>query len=386
MPANVKMMLIKDPIKQLTSNKRKSNHLLFRALDGRPLRAMTELKKIPEFDPMFLSAKNPHPLDMTIKFVEETHVYYVKFHTGNFSCEHVLSTSGFVGNYFSHFNADLIVSKMGQRTRNTKYKGMTNDQIKAAWQKNGEQASAIGTNFHFLLESYYNGMDLTPYDDYGVVQQFRRWHEKHVVPQKLVPFRSEQRMRTDLKTRLTGTADMLFALAVQDPASGVLKLVMRDWKFSKEIKFSSPFPGTYGCCSHLDNCNFNKYLLQQNVYKYMLERFYTNWKYQGHVYERVEVVDMALAVFHDSQDDFQHINLTSIQPLIEEMFLDREQQLKYLLTGDEKKSEEVIMGVITKPDVFSSSPKREQKIDSQILLIPADDEDDDDNVPLEPFA
>lgn len=118
----------------------------------------------------------------------------------------------------------------------------------------------------------------------------------------------------------------------------------------------------------------------------MLERFYTNWKYQGHVYERVEVVDMALAVFHDSQDDFQHINLTSIQPLIEEMFLDREQQLKYLLTGDEKKSEEVIMGVITKPDVFSSSPKREQKIDSQILLIPADDEDDDDNVPLEPFA
>lgn len=385
MPAQVKMMLIQEPTKSRRSNKRKTN--------GRPLRAMTELKTVPEFDPLFLAAKNPHALDMTIKFVEDTHTYYVKFHTQAFSCEHVLSTSGFVGNYFSHFDPDAIVQKMGSRTRNAKYRGMSNEQIKEAWKKNGENASAIGTNFHFLLESYYNGMDLTPFDEYGVIQQFRRWHDKYVVPQKLVPFRSEQRMRTDLKTRLTGTADMLFALPLQDPASGVLKLVLRDWKFSKEIKFSSPFPGTYGCCSKLDNCNYNKYLLQQNIYKYMLERFYTNWKYQGHVYKRVEIVEMALAVFHDSQDDFQHIDLPAIQPLIEEMFLDREQQLKYLLAGDEKKAEAVIMGVISTPDLTSSSSSSTSSTystpmstEQEPLLIIDEDEEDEDDIPLQPLV
>jgi hypothetical protein len=376
MPASVKMMLINQPYKILKSKKRKS--ILSQPGEEKNITiAMTELKEIPDFDPVFLSAKNPHPLDMTIKFMEDSHTYYVKFHTGNFSCEHVLSTSGFVGNYFSHFDPETIVKKMGNHTRIRKYKGMTNDQIKTVWRENGEQASKIGTNFHFLLESFYNGMDLKPYDKYGVVQQFRRWHEKHVVPQKLIPFRSEQRMRTDLNTRLTGTADMLFALPVQDHTSGVLKLVMRDWKFSKEIKFSSSFPGTYGCCSHLDNCNFNKYLLQQNVYKYILEKFYTNWKYQGHIYKRVEVVDMALAVFHDSQEDFQHIELMFVQPLIEEMFLEREQQLKYLLVGDEKKAESVIMGVTSS---FITTPT-EQRDDPQVLI----DEDDDDDI-LEPLT
>lgn len=403
MPANVKMMVIKEPTKKPRSNKRKTGEV-DRAPDGRRLRAMTELKTIPEFNPMFLAAKNPHPLDLSIKFVEESHTYFVKFHTGNFSCEHVLSTSGFVHNYFGHFDADKIVKKMGQRTRNMKYKGMSNSQIKAAWKKSGEEASAIGTNFHFLLESYYNGFDLTPYDDYNVVQQFRRWHQKHVVPHKLVPFRSEQRMRTDLKTRLTGTADMLFALPDQDPTSGVLKLVMRDWKFSKQIKFSSPFGESFGCCSQLDDCNYSHYLLQQNTYKYMLEQFYKNWKYQGHTYLHVEIVGMALAVFHDSQEDFQHIVLPEIQPLIEEMFLDREQQLKHLMSGDEKKAEAVIKGIITTPNLTapssslsssssssssSSTPMstEPQQGEPQILLISADDEDDeDDDEPLEPLS
>ena len=386
MPASVKMMLIKDqkPSAKKTNKRKISvNEMECKS----PLRAMTELKSVPSFDPQFLAAKNPHALDLTIKFIEKTHTYYVKFHTQPFSCEQVMSTSGFVGNYFSHFDPDKIVKNMGQRTRSTKYRGMTNEQIKEVWRKNGEEASTIGTNFHFLLESFYNGMDLKPFDNFKVIQQFRRWHAKYVVLHKLVEFRSEQRMRTNLKTRLTGTADMLFALPSQNPESGTLKLVLRDWKFSKKISFSSPFPGSYGCCSHLDNCNYSKYLLQQNVYKYMLEKFYTNWKYQGNVYPRVEIVDMALAVFHDLQDDYQHIDIPSVQNVVEEMFLDREQQLKYLLAGEEKKAEAVIMGVIKTPtlvhDVSKASVKVLQQPEPEIILVDTDEEDDE---PLEPLA
>jgi hypothetical protein len=296
---------------------------------------MEKLLKEPDFVPAFLSAKNPHALDATIRFVESTHTYYVNFKCNNFICEHVMSTSGLVHAYFKPFDADHIISKMGKKSRGTpRYRGMSNAEIKQSWADAGTKASGEGTKFHFLLESFYNGMNLGPFENYKVIEQFRNWEKEVLAPLNVLPFRSEQRFRTGLQHRLTGTADMLFTMKNQNVKSNTLKILIVDWKFSKKITRSSVFGKGFGICNVLDDCNYNHYLLQQNIYKYFLETYYKNWKFNGKVYENVEVVGMHLAVFHDTRDTYESIILPDVQEIVVEMMQDREIQLKRILAGD----------------------------------------------------
>lgn len=299
---------------------------------------MSELESVPDFDPIFLAAKNPHPLDETIRFKEDTHTYWVSFVTGQFMTEHVLSISGFLKSYFPHFDADKVLA--GMRKKNTKYAGMTNQQIKALWEKNGKTASEIGTRFHFLLECYFNGMSLEKYRKYRVIQYFFDWKHQHVDALGLVPFRTEQRMRTGINLRLTGTADALFVCPKQDFSTGVLNLVMYDWKFSKEIKRDNRYQNGHGVCSDLDNCNYNHYLLQQNCYKWILEKFYTNWKFDGKIWPRVRVTKMALVVLHDTNPSALHIELPNIQNLVEKMMEERKVKLEALCNNNGGAGEE----------------------------------------------
>ena len=295
---------------------------------------MEELVQIPDFEPDRLSKLVPHPRDASIQFVESTHTYYVQFVPGEkHSSEHILSVSGLVHHYFPSFNAEEIVKKLGPKTRNLKYKGMTNEEIIHQWTESGRIASEIGTKFHFLLECSYNGMDLTPFHSYNVVQQFLHWRNDWPIKHSWVPFRTEMRLFTDLSTRVTGTADALFAHEHQDPSSGVLQLIMVDWKFSKEIKRSNFFERGFGVCAGLDNCNYSTYQLQQNMYKYILEHFYFDWEYKGHTYAKVSVVKMMLAVFHDVRPDYEAIELPDCQLLIGAMLKDRKGQMAQLVAG-----------------------------------------------------
>jgi hypothetical protein len=336
---------------------------------------MSHLLKEPDFNAGFLAAKNPHPLDRTIRFVESSHTYFVNFEFGKFISDHVMSTSALVHSYFSDFDPDKIISKMGPKSRNSsKYRGMSSEQIKKMWTDSGTKASSEGTKFHFLLECVWNNMSLEPFANYKVIKQYMKWKSEVLDPLNVVAFRSEQRMRTGLEHRITGSADQLFVYKNQDMNSNVLKILIVDWKFSKKITRSSFFGSGIGVCGVLDDCNYSHYLLQQNIYKHMLEKYYGNWTYNGKTFEKIEIAGMHLAVFHDTRTTYESIILPDVQEIVLDMMADRKEQLAKIMAGDINAQLVPIENAVKLANVESD--------ERNMVFSGVQDDEDDEIVPL----
>jgi hypothetical protein len=260
----------------------------------------------PTFDPISLAEETPHPLDVAVTFEEETHTYAVQYEeNGPFSEEGIISTSGFVHGYFGHFDADVIIPKMrrGRNFATSKYADMTDIEIKTSWEMNGARASTRGTLLHFLLECHMNGFDLAKSEYAGLedVQSYFRWRKEYFEPAGLVPFRTELRFSTGPDLRLTGTADLLAIREDHGPPTetgGVLSLHLLDWKFSKGVQSENRFGSGSGPCKKMPDCNGSHYSLQQNIYRWFIETYHGNWKWRGHEYTSVKIIDMRLVVFH----------------------------------------------------------------------------------------
>ena len=281
----------------------------------------------PEFEPVALALATPHAYDDRIRFTEHDHKYFVNFDaaTDDFESEGVTSTSTFVHQFFPSFNPPEVIRKMraGKNFATSKYAGMTDGEIQRLWKRNGEQASKRGTLLHFLLECHNNGYDLAS-SDYGSipeVQDYLRWRQRHFTG--LVAFRTELRMFTGPDLRLTGTADLIAVREDHPPpeeCGGVLSLHLIDWKFSRAIRMDNRYEHGHGVCADLPNCNHSLYALQQNLYKYMLETFYTRWTWRGHTYTSTRVVSMHLAVFHENHGrEGYYLELPDMQPRVRDM-------------------------------------------------------------------
>ena len=111
---------------------------------------MTESREPPEY----LKRLNPHPRDEFIKFDPIPHIYTVHGELG------YTSVTTWNHSHFSHFDADAIIEKMVKKGTlqdpASKYYGMTPNQIKGLWAKNGKEASESGTSMHEDIEYYYN--------------------------------------------------------------------------------------------------------------------------------------------------------------------------------------------------------------------------------------
>ena len=103
-----------------------------------------------------LSSLHHHPRDDHISFDEPTHKYYV-----NGSCEGNISCTGFIHEFFGHFDAKAIIQKMrrGANWATSKYFGKTDEEIMTEWSNNGKQASAAGTAMHLAIEQFLHGAD-----------------------------------------------------------------------------------------------------------------------------------------------------------------------------------------------------------------------------------
>jgi len=277
-------------------------------------------------DPVYLAEQTPHPKDASIQFEEDTHTYYVNYHMDDgklpdeFLTEGHISASGLIHQYFEEFQPDKAIDLM-RRGRNwnsaNKYYGLTDEEIKTGWEKNGKRCAAEGTWYHGLLERDMNGVYLdgsqglrdSAFGHLPPVQQYLHWKETYFTP-NLEAFRTELRMRGGIGLRLTGTADLIAIRRNHPPpdqCGGVLELHIIDWKFSKEIKQTNKWANHrsgkgygVGLCRDLLDTNFSHYCLQQCLYKRLLETYFPNWVWRGRQYSSVKVVSMKLAVFHEN--------------------------------------------------------------------------------------
>lgn len=208
-----------------------------------------------------------------------------------FNAKGLFSKTTFIGALYAEFDTKEAI-RLGRNGRNSAwYVGKTDEEVAAIWQKIKEEASAAGTLMHFYIECYYNGefhlIDTTT-KEWALFLQF----EELYVKGKLKPFRSEMRFYNS-KLRMCGSVDMLYEyisdqgkpVPVQVPVivDGVLthktvmkrRLVMYDWKRSKEIKNDNPFQkGCVYLTEFMDDCNRKHYDMQLTGYKIMAEAEY----------------------------------------------------------------------------------------------------------------
>lgn len=236
----------------------------------------------------FLSKLNQHPRDLEITFDEGPHIYTIN---GDSS---YTSVTTFNHSHFEHFDADKIIDNMmknSEKWRKNKYYGMTKDEIKGLWNKNGKDASEAGTKMHYDIECYYN--NCANENDSIEYQYFLEFAKNH---SNLKAYRTEWMVfHEDYK--IAGSIDMLF-----ENEDGSLSIY--DWKRCKDIVKSNNW-NKYShneLIDHLPDTNYWHYCLQLNTYKYILENKYDK-----------TIKDMYLVCLHPDKKNYEKIKVCDLQ-------------------------------------------------------------------------
>ncbi len=155
---------------------------------------------------------------------------------------------------------------------------MTDDEIRRAWESNGEDARNRGTEAHLQMELWFNSEPVR-LDD-GEVKVGLEFVRRCLLPIGAKGFRTEWTIFGD-DENVAGCID----LAVTLP-SGDIYLV--DWKRSEKLgKKMYGFGRMKAPLNHLEDCSGCAYAIQLSSYQYIIEKYYGR-----------KVVGRALASIH----------------------------------------------------------------------------------------
>ncbi len=135
------------------------------------------------------------------------------------------------------------------------------------------RARDLGTEMHERIEFFLDAkltraqlLELAATNDAPELLQFIAWYDEWVVPRGLQVFRVELRVKDD-DLEVCGSIDALFL----DPQTD--ELIIVDWKRAKRI-WHRGFNGAHctGVLAGLADCNFIHYSLQQNMYRYIVQK------------------------------------------------------------------------------------------------------------------
>ena len=245
--------------------------------------------------------------DSRIFLEEETHVYYVDDRTD------FMSVTTWNHMHFAEFVPhETVKTTMEKAAREeTKYTGMTREEILKMWADEGDEASRAGTDFHYAVECYYRGkpidQEIQKSVEWSYFLNFARDHSN------LTPYKSEWRV-FDEDLKLAGTIDMTF---VTDDG----KILIYDWKRCKEIRRENTWQSsTTPEISHLQDSNFWHYALQLNTYKYILEKRYNR-----------EVTEMCIVSMHPNNESetYDKYELPNLQAEIADLMIVRMDMMKH---------------------------------------------------------
>ena len=206
--------------------------------------------------------------DGKLSFNEEEHIYSLG---GIEFC----SVSNIVSKFFREFDAVGISLKKcyGNELEAAK--------LREVWESKGSVASQAGTFLHKQIEDYLNGKeipdllcDVCYQGNYVKCSQrldiSREWSYFKAFERNtpFVPFRTEWSIY-DADARMAGTLD--FVCACPD---GTYEIY--DWKRSNKIDPIERNPRANGLngLEHLTDTSYSHYCLQQNLYRYMLQKNY----------------------------------------------------------------------------------------------------------------
>ena len=243
-----------------------------------------------------LESKNRHKNDNRISFDEKEHNYFVDGQKVGFS------VTAIIDKFFAEFDRGYWAKRkaMEKLTRDgvvIDKKALTKaiDEILNKWEEKRRDAAEKGTCLHEKIEDFYNEKH---YEEYPIeFSFFKKFHDKYPA---LTPYRTEWRI-FDASVSIAGTVDMVYKKNNGD-------VFIFDWKRSTKLVdqqgnlLLKDFKYGLEGLSHVEDNSFNRYVLQQNIYKYILESNYG-----------AKVSSMNLLVLHPDYKDFVHLKVPEMQ-------------------------------------------------------------------------
>ena len=236
-----------------------------------------------------LYIKNSHERDGRIRLDTNNHVYRID------NKETYKSVTTVVHEHFEHFDCDKIIKKMksGKYWGNSKYYGMSDQEIKSKWNNEKLNASSKGTLLHENIESFFNSIDIN--DNSIEFQYFLNFMKNHP---NLKPYRTEMRI-FDEKTKVAGTIDMLFINEYN-------QICIFDWKRCKQIRKHNTFKkfANSTIIKHIPDTNYWHYCLQLHIYRNILCKNY---------FKEINISkDMFLVVLHPNNKNYFKIKIEDV--------------------------------------------------------------------------
>ncbi|MCG8894676.1 hypothetical protein G1K73_13085 [Tenacibaculum finnmarkense] len=231
--------------------------------------------------------KNTHKKDSRIKFYSKQHIYTID----NVPAP---SASTIISRFFPEFDIEYWSNRKAPQL------GMSAIEVARMWSDKGKVARDKGTFLHEQIENYYLGEEYSETEEFNLFKQFL---EKHT---NLEPYRSEWRI-FDEKHNIAGTIDLL----VKNEENG---FDIYDWKRSKKIIntfnnlpiTSNQWQSGIGKLNQIDDTSYNRYTLQQSLYRYILEENYG-----------LIINNMFLIVLYPEYDRYYKLNVPYLKKEIE---------------------------------------------------------------------
>lgn len=221
----------------------------------------------------------------SIAFDEESHKYiHPKDETGN---AEYISVTTLIERFFPFDLKRYIERKAEEENR-------TEDDVLDEYLLMRDEAAEKGTYLHNQIECF---LKKDKFDsDSTEFELFLEFYNKEIKPRNLLFFDAERMIFSD-KYNVAGTIDCLFKKVDKD------EYVMLDWKRSKKLIIDGrPRIFGYGYAlselSSLDNSSFNRYCLQQNIYKHIAETEYG-----------MKISSMKLVVLHENYSDYHVVDV-----------------------------------------------------------------------------
>lgn len=198
--------------------------------------------------------ENKHSRDKRIKFYPEPHVYTIDNTPAP-------SASTIIAKFFPEFDSVYWSNRKAPEL------GMTPDEVALMWRTKGETAAKDGTFLHEQIENFFLNQEYEKPEEFHLFESFVK-ENNHIKP-----YRTEWRI-FDEHHHIAGTIDL-----ISKNANGY---EMYDWKRSKKVVNSfngepikiNQWQKGVGQLSDIDDTSYNRYCLQQSLYKYILEKNY----------------------------------------------------------------------------------------------------------------
>jgi len=257
-----------------------------------------------------LNLENKHINDSRLTFDSKKHEYFVDGKKINYS------VTGIIENFFPKFDLEYWSNKKAKERIQTEGGKLSSENISKVkndilieWEDNRKDAADKGTILHEKIENYYNNIEDSI--DAPEFTYFKNFIKKYP---KLKPYKTEWRI-FDCNLSLAGSIDMVY-----EKDNG--ELFLFDWKRSTKIVngaghlIESDFNYGFDELSHIADNSYNRYSLQLNLYKYIIESNYGR-----------KISSMNILVLHPHFHTFFHLQIPQL-----------DKETKFLITAARNKS------------------------------------------------